>query len=180
MPYNFSAYFYTGDNEDGEWIILNERAMNVIADFSSATPFTYVVGHHPNEDLDSSQLRDFTPDYVKAMPEIERKEKYWFPSPYHTHTVVFDLEKREDRILIKDKISHIVRNYDSNEQPGFLHYFTRKDILTPDDETEFENAVKEFRIEFLTPPASVMFSGFDEEVEGEIILPNTHWQISSY
>ena len=180
MPYNFSAYFYTGDDEDGEWIILNERAMSVIADFSSTTPFTYVVGHHPQESLDSSQLRDFTPDYVKAMPESERKEKYWFPAPYHTHTVVFDLEKRKDRILIKDKISHIVRNYDSNEKPGFLHHFPRKDILTPDDETEFENAVKEFRIEFLTPPASVMFSGFDEEVEGEIILPNTQWQISSY
>ena len=180
MPYNFSAYFYTGDNENGEWIILNERAMNVIADFSSATPFTYVVGHHPNEDLDSSQLRDFTPDYVKAMPEIERKEKYWFPSPYHTHTVVFDLEKREDRILIKDKISHIVRNYDCNDKPGFLHHFPRKQILDPDDANDFENAVKEFRMEYLSPPVSVLFSGYDEEVEGEIILPKTPWQISSY
>lgn len=180
MPYNFSAYFYTGDNENGEWIILNERAMYVVADFNSTTPFTYVVGLHPNEHLDSSQLRDFTPDYVKAMPEIERKEKYWFPSPYHTHTVVFDLEKREDRILIKDKISHIVRNYYSSETPRFLNYFTRKEILDPDDATDFENAVKEFRMEFLTPPASVLFSGYDEEVEGEIILPKTQWQISSY
>jgi len=111
--------------------------------------------------LDKAGLYDFTPKYVENMDPIERRKKNFYSYPYHTHTRVFDLEKNEWRTLIKNNIVDIVRNHD--DPHSILKYKS--------EGPDFQEAIKEFRNNFLTPFPSVLFNGFDEEVEGETILP---------
>ena len=169
----FSAILYTKTNGETRPIIVWERAIKIT---SSAT-FEYVTGLHSQEYQDACELHDFTPKYVQSMPEAERKEKFWYSAPHHTHTRVYDLENKGWRTLIKDKICYKFCNYDACFKPGYLHYFPRKEILDPDDATDFEAEIKQFYKDFLLPNPDEQglelmnnYNGYDEEVEGETIL----------
>jgi hypothetical protein len=76
----------------------------------------------PGQYYDASSIHDFTPGYVEQLSVEERRNRFesvdhrWSGAGHilgngndHTHTRVFDLEKREFRTLIRKNIGLIIR-----------------------------------------------------------------------
>ena len=93
--YTLALYNYTDKNGRERGIIVRERTWDVmggkIVDIFDGTA----------DYRDASHIHYFTPDYVKKMSAQERLTRFNCGPKEHTHTLVYDLENKGYRTLIR-------------------------------------------------------------------------------
>ena len=114
--FTLACYCYTDLDGYKRNIIVRERDWCVMGDKLEY----FCTG--PGQYYDASSIHDFTPGYVERLSAEERRNRFesvdhrWSGASHihgngtgHTHTRVFDLEKREFRTLIRKNIGLVIR-----------------------------------------------------------------------